>query len=95
MTARKNKKQKQIKRETVEEYLARGGKVERLPYIEPSYNSGYNKIHAPTPLPPHQMSIDEGAHYFAERKKSKKKADYSGIDMDLIPEDLKKSLGVT
>jgi hypothetical protein len=90
-----NKKQK-IKKETVQEFLDRGGQIQRLPYIPPDTNMQLNRgIKSVPPMPAHQMSLDEGAHYFAERKQVKpKKADFSGIDMDLIPDSLKQELGI-
>ena len=89
------KKTKQMKKETVEEYLARGGKVERLPYIPPERTGKYDKIHSAPPMPVHEMSLDEGAHFFAERPKRRvKKPDYSSVDMELISDELKELLGV-
>jgi hypothetical protein len=78
-----------MKTETVEEYLARGGTIERLPYInkaipEPvKVTAGNNTI----------VTMEEGDLYNGEVKKRKKssKAEIK-VDMSKLPADLIKSL---
>lgn len=77
-----------MKKESVEEYLARGGTVEKLPYmgspeqIQPvKVTAGINSM----------MSMEEGALYNGDKKKTKKKPAVK-VDKSKIPADLLKSL---
>lgn len=78
-----------MKKETVEEYLARGGKIEKLPYIDGSIpepvrvNNGNSSI----------ISMDDCGLYNGEIKKRKKseKAEVK-VDTNKLPADLVKSL---
>jgi hypothetical protein len=82
--------------ETVEEFLARGGEGCNLPYIPPE-TSIFARIRVKSPMPVHQMNLDEGAHFFAQGNKSSKKTkekNYANINWDLIPESLRKQLKI-
>jgi hypothetical protein len=78
-----------MKIETIEEYLARGGAIERLPYVNKSIpepvrvTAGNNVI----------ITMEEGDLYNGEVKKRKKssKAEIK-IDTSKLPADLIKSL---
>jgi hypothetical protein len=78
--------------ETVEEYLARGGQIEKVDLTgEPKQKVIGSVTKKTTTL----MTLAEGELYFAEKGKRSKKVkepDYSGINFDLIPEHLRKIL---
>lgn len=57
------------KTETVEEFLARGGKIEKLDPVEHEDNDVTVRSAAMTP--PTLYHITEGRHLFAEKKKNK------------------------
>ena len=78
-----------MKNETVEEYIARGGKVERLPYVDKSateqvkITAGNNTI----------ISMEECFLYNGEKNKRKKSKNTDiKVDTNKIPADLLKSL---
>ena len=74
--------------ELVEEFLANGGKIEKLDYIEPEDKKTIGSI---SKKAPEIMSLAEGELMYGEKQKRKKKVkepDYSDIDMSLIPEHL-------
>jgi len=66
-------------KETIEQYLARGGKVEKLEAIKPDFKQKISYMTKQVSL----MDLDEGAHFFSEFKpkktKSKKKLDVSAL----------------
>lgn len=78
--------------ETVEEYLARGGQIERLPYIPPADKKEYIKVSSPVNV--NLMNLDEGQHFFAEKATRKRKVKEIHIDTKLIPAALLAKLGL-
>jgi hypothetical protein len=85
------------KRETVEEFLARGGKINVVPA------AGLQPENKPTVTstayhPPQIMDLNEGALYFAEPNRTKKTTKVSKVkpkkvvDESLLPERLRKYL---
>jgi hypothetical protein len=59
-----------MKRETIEEFLARGGVVQKIPPSTPSEPPNTLKISS---TPENRiLSLDDGEFYFAESRKSKK-----------------------
>lgn len=78
----------------IEEFLAKGGKIEKLDAIEPEWK---NKVGSTTKKIPNLMTLPEGEFMFGRKqvkRKKIKKPDYSKINMDLIPNHLKKLLKV-
>jgi hypothetical protein len=80
-----------LKQESVEEYLARGGLVQRAEAVRPSFNQRINlnpKFHQTL------MDLDEGAHYFSEIKEKKaKKTKKKELDVSALPKSLRKLVG--
>lgn len=90
----KKKPIKEFKKETVEEFLARGGEINKVPYKEPEFKA------RPIPLAskvPEQMDLTKGELFFAEDTRKKKswidKAK-SFSELNMVPEDLLKKLGL-
>lgn len=80
-----------MKKETVAEFLARGGKITRVPTAAPSYKPELTKstnIGAPANI----VTLDHADLYHGEQKKSKakKKKIVSNIDLSALPEELRK-----
>lgn len=82
------------KKETIKEFLARGGQIQKVPAKVPE-DTDYT-VKAQTSGPPVLMSLSDGEHFFSEKKKSrvKKKAkiNLSKVDMELVPESLRAML---
>lgn len=84
-----------MKKETIEEFIARGGKVEKVDYVEPEAQKHTvpmmkNKV-------PEQMDLTKGALFFAEntrKKKDWKAKAKSFSDIDNIPSELLEKLGL-
>jgi hypothetical protein len=58
-----------MKKETLEEFLARGGEIKKYDPVEPEEKVEVIKpVHASA----HLMSLDEGALFFSERQKRRK-----------------------
>lgn len=75
--------------ETVEEFLARGGKIEKL---DPGGEAKDKPVGSISKQKPQIMSLAEGELLFGEKGKRVKKIkepDYSDINFDLIPEHLR------
>jgi len=90
------KSKEKIKVETVEEFLARGGKIEVIPAIDEEPKLA--KINTVKNGPPHLMTLGEGEFWFGEkstRRKKKKEQDFSKVDMSLVPDDLIEQLGLS
>ena len=99
----KKVKRKEGKTETVAEFLARGGEIEKLQVgatakepkkIEPDLKkTGKTKYG-----PPNLMSLSEGQFWFGDKKKTRKKkkkvADLSKVDFSVISSDLLEQLGL-
>jgi hypothetical protein len=76
--------------ETVEEFLARGGKIDK---VENPTTIKQKPLGSVTKKQTSLMTLAEGELYFAEKGKRTKKVkltDYSNINFDLIPEHLRK-----
>lgn len=91
------KNNKNIKHETVEEFLARGGKVQKLDPVEREDKD--ISVRRTTAGPANLMTLEEGALLFTEkikRKKKEKKLDNKEVDYwsSQLPDDVKKKLGL-
>ena len=78
--------------ESVEEFLARGGKIEK---VENTAEQKAKVIGSVTKKTTQLMTLAEGELFFAEKGKRTKKVketDYSGINFDLIPEHLRNKI---
>jgi hypothetical protein len=89
-TVSKKSKKECLKVETVEEFLARGGKIERIPpKVEEEEEAVVIK---PSTLgPPTLYSLDEAQHFFGKKKVVKKKPktpNFKNINKDILPESL-------
>lgn len=86
----KSMSKKKPKKETVEEFLARGGEVTVIPPEVEDLEEGV--IIRPTgSRSPTLYSLDEAQHFFGKKKvtkKKEKKADFSKIDKSKLPEAL-------
>lgn len=74
--------------ETCDEFIANGGPVEVLPYIEPPSGKTVNTSYSSSP---HLMTLSEGEQMFGVKNErvKKKSSSYPTINMDLIPEHLR------
>lgn len=87
--------EKVTKVETVEEYLARGGKITKLDYIPPKDKS--HTYSSPKSSATQLMTLEEGAFFYSEeatKEKPKKELNVDGIDLKQIPEHILISLGL-
>ena len=76
-------------KELLEEFLNAGGEVEALEAIQPKSRTNVGSISKKTPT---LITLAEGEELYgekAERIKKEKEVDYSGINIDLIPEHLR------
>lgn len=76
--------------ETIEEFLARGGQIEKLDIGGELKNKPVGSV---TKKQTNLMTLAEGELLYGEKGKRNKKVkvpDYSGINFDLIPEHLRK-----
>lgn len=71
-------------KETVEQYLARGGTIEKLPTVKPSFAQRVGINNNQTSI----MDLDEGAQFFSEFKPKKSKR-VKKIDVSALPDSLK------
>lgn len=83
------------KTETIAEYLARGGKIQVLPpaYTESKDANVKSTVVGPAVL----MSLEDADQFYGTktvRKKKEKQIDLTKINVDNIPDDLKKILGI-
>jgi hypothetical protein len=81
--------------ETMEEFLARGGKVQVFPAVKPEEDN----LVRPTTAPglASLMSLDDGAHFFAEKKEKRtrqKKDPLKGINVDALPPEVRALLKI-
>ena len=80
--------------ELIKEYLDNGGEVEQLPpIVEEKTNNPVGNV---TKKIPNIKTLPEGEFLYGrkQKKRKKKKPDYSGIDMNHIPEHIKKKLKI-
>jgi len=79
------------KRETVEEFLARGGKITKCPANEPVEEE--HKVNPTQTAGASMMSLAEGALYYSESKaKKEKKLSEKTINFAVLPTSLLKYL---
>jgi uncharacterized protein with von Willebrand factor type A (vWA) domain len=75
----------------IEEFLKNGGEVQKLETIEPKSKTNVGSVSKKTQQ---LMTLSEGEELFGEKKPERevkeKEVDYSGINIDLIPEHLRK-----
>ena len=95
---RKIKKINITSSETKEEFLARGGEVQRIETIEPEVN---RLVKLTNPGPPKLHTLPEAAFMFGETTRRKKKSaeeirkkKLEKIDKSLLPDKLKDILGI-
>ena len=78
-----------MKRETVEEFLARGGEITKVPEYQPEEPKKKEVTCRSTSKMPHKpMHITEGAVYWGESKESKKEPKKFTGNIDDLPESL-------
>ena len=80
--------------ELLEEFLDNGGEIEVVP---PEETEDKQTIGSTTKKPPQIMTLPEGEFMFGKKQKKRKKAkkpDFSKINLDLIPDHLKKLLKI-
>ena len=75
-----------VKKETIEEFLARGGKIVK---IDPEIiEEGKKPVKVTTIIPAYEMSLARGEDLFAtpspRKKKKKKAASLSEVNLDLL-----------
>lgn len=81
--------------ETLEEFLARGGVIKKFPAVQPEPDNLVRPTTAPALA--QLMSLDEGAHFFAEKKEKrerKKKDPLKGINVDALPPEVRALLNI-
>lgn len=75
--------------ELLKEFLANGGKIQKIPAVPYEHDE---RVSSTAKKVPEIKTLAEGELLYGEKKKvkkKKKKPDYSGINMDLIPEHIK------
>ena len=79
-----------MKRETVAEFVARGGKIQKIPLMESS--SKAEVVKAQTGGPAVFLTLEEADLFYGEYKpkKASKKSKVSTIDISALPEELRK-----
>jgi hypothetical protein len=81
--------------ELIEQFLKNGGEVQKLETIDPQQKVNVGSISKKTQQ---LMTLSEGEELFGEKKPERevkeKEVDYSGINIDLIPEHLRKFMVV-
>lgn len=83
-------KEEKTTEQLLKEFLAKGGRIRKIP-AEPFDNE--QKVSSTAKTVPELKTLAEGELLYGVKKKVKtktKKPDYSGIDMDLIPDNIKK-----
>jgi hypothetical protein len=73
------------KEETLEEFLARGGVIQKIPMYE--YKTD-NMVKATTVYIPHLLDLSEGAMYYSEFKQVTKDRIKNTIDLSRLPKEL-------
>lgn len=83
------------KPKTVEEFLAMGKIITKCPVVQVAEE--IQNVRSMATGPAKLMSLEEGGVLYGEkttRKKKEKAVDLAGIDVESIPEELRKSLGI-
>ena len=74
----------------LEEFLAKGGEIQKIPTVP---HETKNTVNSTTKKVPELKTLAEGELLYGKSKKTRpkkvKKPDFSGINMDLIPEHIK------
>lgn len=82
---------KKTTEELMEEFLAKGGKIQKLPTVP--YEADH-KVSSTVKKVPELKTLPQGEFLYGEVRKSKRKKvknpDYTDIDMSLIPDHIKK-----
>jgi len=76
----------------IKEFIAKGGKIQKLPTVD--YEMSY-KVKSTAKSVPELKTLSEGELLYGAQKRTNKKTkqpDYSSINMDLIPDNIKKLL---
>ncbi len=97
MARKKKNNYANFKQETVEEFLARGGEIQKIPPAEPVKETINVKRTVTGPV--NLMTLQEGALLFTEKVKRKKKdknLDKNEVDYwsNQLPDNVKKKLGL-
>ena len=89
-------KKKEMKVETIAEFLARGGEIKRYPMVRPDEDTHYIQVHAKSP---NELSLGDGEILFGEGKikskfntKPKAKPGMENVDLSKIPQHIKDKL---
>ena len=93
MAKRETKKEQNNTRESVEEFLQRGGKVTYLPAVVPLEEEAPNHIPSSSGAGSTLMSLSEGALYYSESRakpKERKKKQEDIINFAALPIQLRK-----
>ena len=83
------------KPKTVEEFLAAGGVITKCPVVQIAEE--IQNVRSMATGPAKLMTLEEGADMYGEkstRTKKEKAVDLSGINVEDIPEALRKTLGI-
>ena len=88
MTSKQSKKPIVIKTETLEEYLARGGKIQKIPEHIPEEPTAKVTVKSTSNEPPKPMCMLEGALLWGEKIVRKKKDNRYTGDLDCVPQSL-------
>ncbi len=86
-----------FKVETIEEFLARGGVIQKIPPKEELEKAAIARetVRSTVSKPPTIHSLDDGALFFSEktkRKRKQKKIDLSKLAMGNLPDDIRKMM---
>ena len=91
------KKQVTIKKtETIQEFLARGGKITLCPEGIKDTREKVN-VKSTTVGPAILMTLEEADHYYGEKRKSNKpikEQNKPNLNLDCLPEEFRKKLGL-
>jgi len=80
--------------ESIKDYLKRGGQIEKIPTVQPQEN---RLIRSTITGPVNLLTLNEGSLFYSEKNKRKKKIKIVKLDhinLDDVPEELRKKLGV-
>lgn len=83
------------KTETIQEFLERGGKITVVPPSGPKEKS--TNVKSTVVGPATALSYEDADYYYGEhkkRKKIKKEPDVSNLNLNSLPEDFRKKLGL-
>jgi hypothetical protein len=78
--------------ESISEYLARGGKIT---FCKASSRSSATMVRSTAVVAARVLSLEEGSLYYGEKPKSRKKGvQLSQRELEVLPTDLRKQLGL-